>query len=502
MRFKLSLISILFLFALHAGAYAFDINSLASDVQQKSTPEQWIQKGQVPNYDESYLSNPQGLEDSQRARKVMDWANQLANSQYSYTCSMIRKVEDKSLFTCQADNSIYPSMAICQANCFQTFECRQESCSTVNLCSSYQICPLGDYPCSGNSCSKAGVCTSNTITTTQYQCPITGTLYNDLTSCNNSCTQTTSCTATPYYNSVSVSGSLNAGPLQTYCAGLFDQGPALYRVEGNGDRIDFFGGNLKILGNISDTKFYAGSIYLSGFTASGVVDSSSTGTSFNKVIGSGNRLDFYTWAGGGYWFYFGSITLNGATASGSTNTTCHYDKGWEPFQQVSASANALSWGMNYQGTYYNRGSISFSGSNLSYNYICPLSGGSACDGSHNCTAPQSCTTKNTSVTNYECSLNSTNYTTQSQCTSACVNTASCNTNYQCTYDNSSGFSTAADCQAGCTFSQCPKDNALYLTGAECQNACASFQCLSDGSKYNSSYDCQSNCKEARNCAAQ
>jgi len=186
---------ILFLSSINAYAYAFDINSFASGVQQKNSPEQWIQKNQIPNYDESRLSNPQSLEDSAAAQKFMDLAAQMTSSQYSYTCSMIRKVEDKSFFKCEADGSIYNSMQLCTANCNSIYACQQEQCIYANMCAQSQTCPLGDYQCINNSCAQNGTCSSSQVQTTQYQCPTTGTIYSDQTTCNNNCIQTANCTS-------------------------------------------------------------------------------------------------------------------------------------------------------------------------------------------------------------------------------------------------------------------------------------------------------------------
>ncbi len=205
MRFKLAVLLFCFITLLIfcSTALSFDINSFSSGIQQKNTPEQWIKKNQIPNYDESYLNqgNLSGYEDQQKAQKFMDLANQLIQSQYTYTCSMIRKVEDKTFFQCDVDGSIYPSMDICAANCNSTYACQQEQCSYQNMCSSSQTCPLGDYPCLNNSCTQTGTCSSTQVTTTQYQCPTTGQTYSDQTTCNNNCVQTASCSSQSYtYN--------------------------------------------------------------------------------------------------------------------------------------------------------------------------------------------------------------------------------------------------------------------------------------------------------------
>lgn len=66
-------------------AYALDINQMAESMKQKNTPESWVQKGQIPNYDESLLHNPQAFEDEAAAQRMMAIANQTTNSGYSYT---------------------------------------------------------------------------------------------------------------------------------------------------------------------------------------------------------------------------------------------------------------------------------------------------------------------------------------------------------------------------------------------------------------------------------
>ncbi len=164
MRFRLFLVCVLCLFALHGRAYAFDVNALASGTQQKSTPESWIQKGQIPNYDESYLNNPQGLENSQRAQKMMDLANQLTNAQYSYACSLIRKVDDKTLFNCDVTGGVFPTLATCQTGCIADYACSKIDCtlSAQNCYTMDTICPAG---------STLGVATDNCEAAAVITCP-------------------------------------------------------------------------------------------------------------------------------------------------------------------------------------------------------------------------------------------------------------------------------------------------------------------------------------------
>jgi hypothetical protein len=450
--------------------YAFDINSFASGIQQKNTPEQWIKKNQIPNYDESYLNqgNLSGYEDQQKAQKFMDLAAQMLQSQYTYTCSMIRKVEDKTFFQCNVDGSIYPSIDICTANCKSIYACNQEQCLYQNMCSAFQTCPLGDYACVNNSCTQTGTCSSTQVTTTQYQCPTTGQTYSDQTTCNNNCVQTASC------NPASLSFS---GGGQSNCC---------WRV----DNIDITGSGGILTIPVIVTVNEDGSTGISGafFSTPGVSFSGSAHIDFvwdngnSRLVGNGNKIDVYD-----YYGYKGSINVYGATVSGSLLL---YNPS-RSYYSLYSSGNTIRNGAD--GNY-----LTFT----STTYTCPLGSQYSCSGSPpTCTAGTTCVTQNVTATKYQCSLTGTQYDTESQCTSACLNTASCNTNYKCTYENSI-YSDPSTCQANCSFYQCPSDGAYYLTAPECQNACASFICQRDGTKFTSMYDCQLNCKEAGVCTAQ
>jgi len=462
----------------YAYAHAFDINSFSSGIQQKNTPEQWIKKNQIPNYDESYLNqgNLSGYEDQQKAQKFMDMAAQMIQSQYTYTCSMIRKVEDKTFYQCNVDGSIYPSMDICTANCNSTYACSQEQCLSQNMCSSFQTCPLGDYPCTNNSCTQSGVCSSSQITTTQYQCPTTGQTYSDQNQCNSACIQTAACTLP----SVTVSGSL----FQIGCH------PHYLWPSGNWIFQGAWGCNANTSINISGCSISGSCVYAAGCDSAAVgfkaVNNSTIAVMREDPVcteydGEGwcIRYDFM-WVPITYW------TVSGCTVSGEV-----YTRGGRGARLFYGSGNRM---LPYNGS----GALLFN----STSYTCPLSGGSACSGNPpTCSKPTTCTTQNITTTKYQCSLTGTQYDTQDQCTSACFNTATCNTNYKCTYENSI-YSDASTCQSNCSFFQCPSDGAYYLTASDCQNACGSFICSKNGVKYLSQYDCQANCKEAGSCTAQ
>jgi hypothetical protein len=373
----------------------------------------------------------------------MDLAAQLIQSQYTYTCSMIRKVEDKTFFQCNVDGSIYPSMGLCTANCKTIYACQQEQCLYQNMCSAYQVCPLGDYPCVNNSCTQTGTCSSTQVTTTQYQCPTNGQTYSDQTTCNNACLSY----AAPIYNQTICTPTSWATGFGMPCCTCWNFcGPQGYFSQGY-NQLYVNGG-------------YQGLI--SG------VPSCDTGCDWGQFD--------VQWASGG-----------------SSSYTLGRAESWElckTYNACNIATGYTSEGIQY---YYCTNSNSIT---------CP-SGYSVTtiDGKSVCQKGTSCVTQNTTTTKYQCSLTGTQYDTQSQCTSACLNTATCNTNYKCTYENSI-YSDASTCQANCSFYQCPSDGAYYLTAPECQNACASFICQKDGVKFTSMYDCQLNCKEAGSCTAQ
>ncbi|WP_460181671.1 hypothetical protein [Thermodesulfovibrio sp. TK110] len=136
------------------------------------------------------------------------------------------------------------------------------------------------------------------------------------------------------------------------------------------------------------------------------------------------------------------------------------------------------------------------------NYICPLSGGSACSGNPpTCTKGQACVTNSTTVTKWQCSLNGVQYDTQDQCTTSCYRTATCNTNYKCTYE-SSVYSDFNTCLQNCSYYQCPVTGDVFFSQSSCQNACPSFVCSHNNATYSTMYDCVNACKEASSCVKQ
>ena len=416
-------------------------------------------------------------------------------------------------------------------------------------CSTIQTCPLGNYPCSGGSCTQAGVCSAVQVPYTDYQCPTDGKTYSDPSACNSNCIQTAICNYnsvpqyTCSYNGATYSDSATCSNncyQAAYCSGSYNPvsasgnvpdwggsmfGTQYYQVTGSGNTLYFYTGQMNFLFGVQWTS--SGSISLSGgVTFSGSLSWDAGHCSSPRpglISASGNSLYFYGYCGG--WVYLGSIAVYGATPSGSASYSS-----W-PYSLGSMSSSGAGINFYYSNNYTGYiGTISFSGNILSYScplggyscvgsppyctayygcnntsysyYSCPISGGSSCSGSPpSCSKGQTCVTRNGTTTKYQCSLTGVNYYTQNLCTSACFRTASCNTNYQCTYDNTV-FSTAADCQNNCNFFQCPADNALYLSTAECQNGCASFICQNDGAKYPSYYACASSCKEARSCTPQ
>lgn len=292
------------------------------------------------------------------------------------------------------------------ANCVSTPQGQLCPVSAVN-CSSSQSCPLGNYPCINGSCTQAGVCSSVNIPITQYQCPSSGTIYNDSVACNNNCTPWAYCNANPYTYSVpagvslSYQGSLFGNPIGIYGLSIWGSGSTLYfdTYTINTDGWEVF--SQRVAATVSGASF-SGSAYAHSGTWSGFF--SNNGSSLCDYTGSCvNVYGVYmsTNMGGTEWQRQYNIATNG-----------------------SGYLYISPWGDN--STY-----IYFYTNATDYSYSCPL-GGYSCVGSPPyCVAPQSCVTYNSSITKYQCSLTGTNYDTQSQCTSSCFNTSTCSTNYSC-----------------------------------------------------------------------
>lgn len=266
-------------------------------------------------------------------------------------------------------------------------------------CTSSDSCPLGNYPCVSGSCTQAGVCSSVNVPITQYQCPTTGSIYNDSATCNSNCTQWGYCNAN--YGSTSASGAIT---------GSYVCGGGRFTITGSGNVLYVSSFTTDIYGNPTA----GGSISFSGgITVSGSVSVYTCEGSAPSLIASGNQLNIYAGS------YRGTIYFSGATLSGAI----YYSSQGSGILELHGVGSSLRTSPYPVGQ-----AISISTGPY---YSCPL-GGYSCAGSPPyCVAPRSCVTYDSSITKYQCSLTGTNYDTQNQCTSSCTKTASCSTNYSC-----------------------------------------------------------------------
>jgi len=183
-----------------------------------------------------------------------------------------------------------------------------------------------------------------------FNCSLGGS-YADSATCSANCLQTASCSLNPI--SVSGGGGANIN----------------FWLTASGNRIDFH-----TYGE-SGGPVSGGAVTLNGFTASG---GTLPGAQFG-ISASGNQICQQSNNGEG-WFSAGCVTLNGATASGGAG-------GLNTNVVITASGNRICFsGDNGEGR-FDAGCITLTPTN----YSCPLSGGSACNASHQCTRPGTCT---------------------------------------------------------------------------------------------------------------
>ncbi|MDA8086734.1 MAG: conjugal transfer protein TraN [Nitrospiraceae bacterium] len=295
------------------------------------------------------------------------------------------------------------------ANCIATQQGRLCPISSA-ACAAVQACPLGNYPCSGGACTQAGTCSSIHVQVTQYQCPTTGQIYNDSSTCTSNCLQEAFCSGATF------SGGGTIGYLLDYSIGKLS-------FSGSGNTLTITGSGT----NNSWTS--SASVTVSGATFSG-------GGTFN--VGEIEELSFQTWGSelsitaigyGSSQAQTINIMVNGAALSGSG--TLGYPGSWG-IQKLSLSGSGNTLAITGTG-YANSSSLWTSSVSITASSAtCPLAGGSACSGNPpTCTAGRACIITSGTETQYQCSLTGVNYSTQSGCTSACSKTATCGTNYTC-----------------------------------------------------------------------
>ena len=265
-----------------------------------------------------------------------------------------------------------------------------EACPISNTtCAGAQTCPIANTPCSGGSCTETGTCSSTQVPITEYQCPATGQIYSDSTTCSNNCLQTASCTP-----SCPPGGSYNAS------TGTCNTNLTSYSYWAT------------CTAGWNDDCADGSPIIDSTSPDSCAIDTADGETCFD------NNCNITYWA-----------------------TTCVYHGGTagcpiSPGEIYSLRHAATSIG-NYSTPSTGYSCPSGYTSNGSYcvaspTYSCPLTGGSSCSGNPpTCQAGSACVTQNNTTTEYQCSLTGTDYTTQNGCTSSCSKTASCGTSYTC-----------------------------------------------------------------------
>jgi hypothetical protein len=317
-------------------------------------------------------------------------------------------------------------------------------------CSTTQVCPLGNFPCGGDVCTQTGTCSPVQVQLSQYQCPATGQVYPDQTSCDSNCLQTADCPAP------ALSGSASFPLSETsQCGSWFIHPTAhLSSISFSGS-----GSQLAVTGTYkADTCSYTrtSGIAISGADLSGnasfpLSETSQCGSLFIhptanltaiSFAGSGNQLTITGTYKADTCSYqrTSGITISGADLSGGASfpfsETSQCGSYWFLYPTASLASLSFSGSANQliiAGGYaanscsYSRSSIiTFGG------ILCPLAAGSACSGSPStCTAQESCTVSNGTVTKYQCSIDGAKYDALDQCTAVCTKTASCGTGYDC-----------------------------------------------------------------------
>lgn len=328
------------------------------------------------------------------------------------------------------------------------------------------ICPVGQTQCNPQhqqptcpdqytynsntqKCEYAptvGVCSSQQVQITQYQCPVNGQIYSDLNQCNSVCIQTAQCITQSY----TYCNTWYHPPYVGFC-GVWNSGPCS------------LGG--KSIGQwIGDYNSYE----------------------IHPTVGQPDLNDGYIWFrmhnhgrhGCCQYDTFLKFAINsyGQFVYGPYNftykwrLTCNSDKTSCALEFYSLKNNNYGCGCN---------SITFN-PKQSFN-ICPFSGGSACTGNPpTCTAGQACITQNPTVTKWQCSLTGTQYDTQEQCTTSCY--SGCPPGG--TFNPSTGKCEAtATCQTGTLQPEgCFTGYGCPLGNYQCQNLngtwmCSPHQCI-------------------------
>jgi hypothetical protein len=309
--------------------------------------------------------------------------------------------------------------------------------SSKNACvaSVNMNCPNGyNYDKTSGQCTYTpaqGVCTSSQVQTTDYQCPTTGNIYSDLTTCNNACLQTAPCSQSAVYTQCKVTAYFNSA---------YEHFSETQTFSPNSDP---YGSIDKFHPSLTPWFF-------------------SLDSSCNMHL----KNFYFSWMNGypiGFRFAWQSPTEGGIVPPGRSGTGL-----------------IVAFGFEGEGSEDDANITEYNQSSPSYSYSCPL-GNYACYGNPpSCTKGQTCVTHSSTTTNWVCSLNNTSYSTQSACTTSCI--GSCPSNG--TYNSSTGQCTTTAtpaCPTGGVYD--PTTKSCYAApnitfGLQCP--LGNYQCMPNG----------------------
>lgn len=332
---------------------------------------------------------------------------------------------------------------------------------------------------------QAGVCSSQQVPVTQYQCPVNGQIYSDLNQCNSACIQTAQCNATQtpltgfaYEQFIGTPDEWTCSYTTGYwqkssCSnGLFwyiDYQTVYGQTRNN--RLMIYNPSAWWIDNCLNSSCTASCVICAiapppGVGVSGSFYSGSNNCSMRIwAVNSGSNTTMnFSGCGGG-----GSFTFTNANAQG--DFTISFNNGRV---QLTIVNNCLRF---YETRFGGSGQICFYRETVT----CPLPGGSACSGNPpTCTAGQACVTYDSTVTKWQCSLNGTQYDTQDQCTTSCY--SGCPSGG--TFNPSTGKCEAtATCQTGTLQAEgCFTGYGCPLGQYQCHNinntwVCSPHQCI-------------------------
>lgn len=301
-------------------------------------------------------------------------------------------------------------------------------------------CPAG-YTFNGQTqkCEASttiGVCSSQSVPYTDYQCPTNGQVYADAATCNNNCIQYAACNAVPFYlfaNAVNVntgqSTPTNIG-IRVYrsstspCTNIgFSSASTIVQVMGQGNWFEITAwdrwGYDSQENRCIDRPIVEYRVYASNYcTFSGSLQymgSMSNDDIFYYIYGEGNRIRVYVTVPAWGSPQEAYIYVSGCTVSGFIQMFSGR-KGGGLYNNSCVSGNTI-YGCSSASSGWSSGSLTFTPNNP---YTCPLPGGSSCSGNPpTCSVGQSCVTHTSYTNKYQCSLNGVFYDTQAQCTTSC-----------------------------------------------------------------------------------